>query len=534
MSGRRRSDLDTAAGVRPERPKTPLDYALLPRNDSGNCQRLLGRHGRDLIYIAENGWAVWDGTRFATQAGEHLARRRAEDTARAALDEEVPAFTAMVERMCAQVQADEEPEPTVEEDDPSLAPSKRIDRLRRAAASFARVALRMGDVTKLVAMLTVAEHWRWHTIDALNQAPRLVNLPNGTFDLTAPDPKAEVEGRTGRLRRHDRADRITRVAGVRHDPAAAAPAWHRFLEDIQPDPAMRGFLQRLAGYCLTAETSEQALFICHGGGLNGKSTFTDLIKTVMGDYAATVKIETFLSTKQRGGGDATPDLAKLAAVRLVLTAEPRIGDRLDESIVKMVTGGEEMAVRRLFRDEFEFRPVFKLILSCNPRPTITGVDKGIWRRIMLIPFSQTFERPDQALKAKLLAERPGILNWMIDGYREWAERGLDPPPAVTDAVAEYRADSDPVGAFLNGWVEDAEGASIGAQDLYDKYVVWAGLAGQEPLGIKAFGRSMINRGTVRRKRDARGQRYLDVKLTSAAIEAVMAHQAAQRPAQGGW
>src|SRR5262249_5005445 len=160
------------------------------------------------------------------------------------------------------------------------------------------------------------------------------------------------------------------------------------------------------GYCLTGDVGEQVMVLFHGRGANGKSTLLSLMAHVMGDYALTLPIQSFLHDDRRGGGDATPDLARLPGARLVMAAEPERGSRLSEAVVKTVTGGDKVVARRLFEGQFEFEATFKLVLSANEKPRITGQDEGIWRRVTLVPFAAAIarERRDKRLIEKLKAE----------------------------------------------------------------------------------------------------------------------------------
>src|SRR5262249_26468125 len=153
-------------------------------------------------------------------------------------------------------------------------------------------------------------------------------------------------------------------------------------------------------------------------GANGKSTTLSVMGHLLGDYSLTLPIQTFLHDERRGGGDATPDLARLPGSRLVAASEPERGARLSDAVVKTVTGGDKVVARRLFEGQFEFDPDFKLVLSVNEKPRITGQDEGIWRRVILVPFPASFARgkAEKGLRDVLVAEASGILNWLIDGY----------------------------------------------------------------------------------------------------------------------
>jgi putative DNA primase/helicase len=279
-------------------------------------------------------------------------------------------------------------------------------------------------------------------------------------------------------------------------PKAQCPKFESFLVDIMPDPDMRAFLQRIFGYCLTASTIEQAFFIFWGSGNNGKSVLMNLMRAAMGEYAMNSPVSTFLAKREgNGGSEASPDLARLPGARLVTAAEPPEGARLDEAKVKEMSSGELMTARHLNQGFFDYRPVFKAIISTNHRPTIRGADHGIWRRIRLVPFTVQIEadKVDRNLEAKLMKELPGILQWMITGAEEWFAVGLRPPAKAIAAVEDYRASEDPVGEFLKARCEitrDAQDPSTGrayeisAKRLRAEYKAWCEEEGLEPLGAK--------------------------------------------------
>ena len=254
------------------------------------------------------------------------------------------------------------------------------------------------------------------------------------------------------MRPHNRADLITRMMPVEYDPTATCPKFEQFLTRIQPAPEMRAFLRRWFGYSMFGSTSEQAMCYFYGLGANGKSVLSDLMARIIGEYAATARIESLTGGERRGGGDATPDLMSLVGARMVRASEPDEGVRWNEGFIKEITGGEPMKVRALHSDFIDFNPEFKLTLSGNHEPDIRGTDDGIWRRLHIVPFTEQIpkaERRDMGeLLADLMTEAPGILNWLITGAIDWAEGGLAAPEQVRVATQTLRDESDPVGEFL--------------------------------------------------------------------------------------
>ena len=158
-------------------------------------------------------------------------------------------------------------------------------------------------------------------------------------------------------------------------------------------------------------------------------------------------IETFM----KKNSEQSIDLARLKGARLVTTSEIEQGKPLSESLIKQITGGDEITARFLYGEYFNFKPTSKIFLATNHKPKIRGADNGIWRRIKIIPFTVTItpEQRDRNLTEKLTAEKSGILSWFIQGYAIWRKEGLQEPDAIRDANEEYRMDMDSVGTFIN-------------------------------------------------------------------------------------
>ena len=214
------------------------------------------------------------------------------------------------------------------------------------------------------------------SVGMFDRDPMLLNCSNGTLDL-----------RNGEIRAHDPADLITKMVPVAYDPQATCPVWEAFVDRImEGDRSKIEFLQRAVGYSLTGITSEQCLFVLHGPGANGKSTFMETIRELLADYAMHTTTSSLLQSKS---SPIRNDLARLNGARCVSAVEIGMGKRLDEALVKQLTGGDQVTARFLYNEYFEYKPTFKLFIAANHKPDIQGVDHGIWRRIHLIPFNVT-------------------------------------------------------------------------------------------------------------------------------------------------
>jgi putative DNA primase/helicase len=314
--------------------------------------------------------------------------------------------------------------------------------------------------------------------------PWLFNLQNGTLALQG----------GAILKPHSRQDLLTKIAGVSYDPDAVCPLWDAFMLKIMAgNQNLIDFLRRFAGLTLTGIVSEQCLILLYGTGANGKSVFLEIIRYVLGEYAMQTDFTTFTASK---GQHIRNDLARLVGARFVTAVESEYGQPLAEATIKQVTGGDAIIARFLFKEFFQFYPQFKLWLASNHKPVVKGGDHGIWRRIKLVPFSVTIpvDEQDPDLSRKLKEEGPGILNWMVRGCLEWQSQGLNPPPEVADAVAEYRGEMDLIAEFLTEHCVVGSGEKVKAKALYRAYRDFCEAEGEFVLGKKRFADMLLQRG----------------------------------------
>lgn len=265
---------------------------------------------------------------------------------------------------------------------------------------------------------------------------------------------------------------------------------------------MKHFVQKCVGYSLTGSTEEHCAFFCYGTGRNGKSTFLDIISEALGDYAVNIQPETIMVRQAHSG--PTSDIARLRGARFVTTVEPNEGARLNEGLLKQLTGADKVTASKKYEDEFEFVPEFKLWMAINHKPTIRGTDLGIWSRIRLIPFDVQIpeEQIDRRLKYRLREEMPGILAWAVEGNLLWRKEGLKPPQAVLNANSEYKGEMDVLAAFLDA--RCVAGGETEAGDLFRAYSEWAKESNEYEMSSTKFGREM---GKRFEKRVSQGKRY---------------------------
>lgn len=479
----------------------PLTLAWRELSDLGNAERLVARVGGKLVHVHEWGWVAYDGTRWSTEDGERLAHLKAHEVARGLRDEL---------RSLAEVDKDDLEKTFGAWCSKDLRDQRVIDLRKFSVVS--------GNASKTVAMLAQAANLDDLTrrMDQFDVGMLTINAANCTLRFRR--KRGEGDSAPWEIVRsdHDPADHLTRVLTIAYDPEATAPNWAKHMETVLPDPAVRVYFQQVIGYSLSGLTVEQCMFMLQGKGGDGKSTTMNVIREIMGGYSVAADVQTFMSTGQKSASDATPDLVRLAGdTRLVCTQEPKRGAALDEQRIKQFTGGSPIQARANYGNAFEFKARGKLFIECNSRPRISGDDDGIWRRIVIILFPHQFKGSaiDKGAETRLLAEAPGILNWMLEGLRQWLEAGsLVQPQAVADAVEEYRRAANPFGEWMAARVDISDPlAVIEARDLYNDYKVWCeeeGVSDREMLNSTSFGRALGDRQIMLgpRHRSGRKQR----------------------------
>jgi putative DNA primase/helicase len=346
-------------------------------------------------------------------------------------------------------------------------------------------------LSRMKAMIACAAPAVAVTPDEFDARPELLNCRNGTLELD-----------TLTFREARREDLLTKCCGVDYDPAATCPGWLAHLDLIfNGDAEVIGGFQQMAGYSLLDGNPEQVMFILLGRGKNGKSVTLRVLSEVLGDYAINIAAESLMLKRN----DAVrSDLARLKGARLATSAEGGEGARLDEGVVKQLTGFEDkITVRRLYEQEFEFTPTMKIWFATNHAPKIRGTDDGIWRRIWLIPFEVQIpeEQRDPRITERLLEERAGILNWMVDGLRQYHAQGrrLRPSDKVLAATAQFRSESDVLGRFVAQEMRVDPLGTIERTVLYKIYLKWCEDEGEKPVSNRAVIKYLRERGFGERK-----------------------------------
>lgn len=428
--------------------------SLYSFDDTGNAQRFVDLFGDKVRYCyTDKRWLWYDGRKWCTDMTG--AVKRLADKAVACMSAELKVYE--------QTDADE-----------GTDMAKAFEKHMKSSRSNKSKNAMLNEVMHHVPILP----------SQLDRYKAALNTPGGVIDL-----------KSGALAPHDPKNYFTKITAVEYSENADCPRWTAFLDDIfGGDKDLIRYVQKAVGYSLTGATSEQCAFFLYGTGRNGKSTFIDIIRDIFGDYAANIQPETIMARSNQSTA-INSDIARLKGARLVTSVEPNEGVRINEGLLKQLTGDDTVTARKLYGDEFEFKPEFKLWMATNHKPVIRGTDTGIWRRIHMIPFTCVIPegKVDRRLKYKLSAELTGIFRWAVEGCLLWQKEGLKMPRAVLEEVREYRREMDVISAFVEDKCTVGKGLSVKSSQLFAAYLNWAEQNNEYRMSSTKFGMELAKR-----------------------------------------
>lgn len=439
-------------------PDDPPDLTELNRTnfaytDLGNSERFNAQHHNYVLFNHDRGkWYVWNGKVWEIDANKK-AERFAKETVRS-IYAELDEATSSDHR-------------------------KAIARHAMASENVARISALL-SLSKSIPGIS-------STNDIFDQHDHLINFNNGIYDLLE-----------NKFLEHDKRYNITKICPVDYDLKAKCPEWDKFLNRIfDEDKSLIEFVQKAIGISLSGFTDEQILLFAYGIGANGKSTFFETIRLLLGEYAQKAPTEMLLA-RTYDGGTISNDQARLKGARFVVAAELPSGKRLNEQVIKDLTGGDTIAARFLHQEFFEFKPTHKLWIYGNHKPIIRDTDDGIWRRVCLVPFKIQIPKKEQIPQREILQkfanELSGILNWAIKGWQLYNKNGLNKPESISEATNTYRSDSDVIGSFITECCVIDPSARAILKDLYEEYDMWAQEGREFILKKREFIKNMMERG----------------------------------------
>tara|TARA_R110000803_G_scaffold38524_2_gene83350 strand:- start:4612 stop:6894 length:2283 start_codon:yes stop_codon:yes gene_type:complete len=495
----------------PEAPTIPAEepYEL---NEYGNGRRFAHMHGDDVRWISElRDWMFWNRNHWsADHSGE--IERRGHAVLAAILDESRRSY-----------------------DSGDDATGDELFKLVRNTGGRSRFA---GMLTFAKGCLSRSREPISSSINLFHQDSHLLPVENGMVDL-----------RTGELSKHEPSNYNDRVVHLKYDPEAECPLWEETILEVlaesdgTQDPETVAYFQRLVGYCLTGSVDEDAMFLLYGTGANGKSMILEILSRVLGPFYRATDFRVFLD--KGVGGAVDYHKSQMRGARVISASEVGDEQKMDEALLKSLTGRDEVTARDPYGKPFSFEPTHKIIMSVNHRPRIAGGDPGIWRRMHLIPFEVSFDpnsggrKPDRSRPKRLLAELSGILTWAVQGAIAWHElkqtspSGLNPTRRCKVAVGDYQDDMDETGGFLGSWIQKAPGKSQLLKAIYDAYATYCTLDDETPISKRRFGTKLRESG-IRVKKSNGHTRVNDVELTMEAQTVIYEAAESKQESEKRW
>lgn len=454
------------------------EVRLYTMDDTGNAERMFVNYGSRLRYsYVEKTWYYWDERRWCRDITGTIDR--VADDSLGIMQSELEIYK-QIDLRC-----------------PSKDGQQTMEKLFQRHIKTSR------SSKAKTAMKKELQHRVPIVLGQFDRDKYALNTPTGIIDL-----------KQSKLLNHDIEKYITKLTGTGLSDSDC-PQWKAFLDTIfGGDAEMIRYIQKAVGYSLSGSTNEQCVFFLYGTGRNGKSTFLDTIRAMMGDYAANAQPETIMVSQKSSGG-ARSDIARLKGARFVTTVEPNEGMRLDEGLIKQLTGGDPVTARFQYSQEFEFVPEFKIWMATNHKPIIRGTDTGIWRRIHLVPFTAAIpeSKVDRNLPYKLRKELPSILKWAVDGYALYKSEGLRMPAAVLNAVDDYRREMDVISAFLSACCTVGKGAEQSSV-LYAVYCKWASDNNEYKMSHTKFSLEICKKEGIGKERKRDGNYFFGVTLNN--------------------
>lgn len=329
----------------------------------------------------------------------------------------------------------------------------------------------LGNLKKREAIIKDARDKHTVVDNDFNNNPLLINCLNGTYNL---------EHRI--FKKHDSRDMLSKVANVKYVPSALSPLLDKFINDIMcNDSQLISYLWRTLGYAITGLAKEECMFILYGPTTrNGKSTLIYVMTVLLGNgedgYVKTMRAESLASKRFADGSKASGDIARLKGARFVACSELEKSMKLNEALIKELTGRDVVTSRNLYVKESENETAFKIFLNTNHLPEISDNTLLVSGRIKVIPFNQHFDEHSQNknLKELLTSEevRSSLLNKCIAGYQDYEANGLKEPQIVKDALKGFRPREELFEEFIKDYLILDSNSIITAKETYETYCRW--------------------------------------------------------------
>ena len=366
------------------------------------------------------------------------------------------------------------------------------------AVEYKKYVIKRRDTKNITATLKEARPMLEISQQLLDADEFLLNTPDTTYDLRKGGAEAIV---------HDPMHFITKQTGIAPG-IEGQELWQNALDTFfQSDKDLIEYVQKIVGLASVGKVYVEALIIAYGEGRNGKSTFWNVVSRVLGSYSGNISADMLTVGCRR---NVKPELAEAKGKRLLIAAELEEGMRLNTSNVKQLCSTDEIYAEKKYKDPFSYTPTHTLVLYTNHLPKVGAIDKGTWRRLIVIPFNAKIEgNSDIKNYADYLYEKAGgaILSWIMEGAKKViAEQfHIEAPEKVKEAIAAYRDNNDWMQHFLDECCEVDESYTAKSGEVYNEYRAFCIRVGEfirstadfyTALDGEEFTRKRTNKGVI--------------------------------------
>ena len=378
------------------------------------------------------------------------------------------------------------------------------------AVAYRSFVMKRRDMKYIVSAMQAAKPMLEIEPSDLDRNGFLLNTPEGTYDLR--------KGMDG-LRPHAAGDYITKLTAFSPGDDGK-DEWLAAVDLIfQSDRELIDYVQETAGLCAIGNVYREEMAISYGVGSNGKSTFWNSVAGALGSYSGNISADTLTVGCKR---NVKPELAEAKGKRLLIAAEMEEGMRLNTSTIKQLCSTDMIFAEKKYKDPFSFKPSHTLVLYTNHLPKVGAMDDGIWRRLIVIPFSAkiTGKRDIKNYSEHLLeVSGPYIIKWIIEGAKRAIDKNYDlqKPRVVQEAIDKYKRDNDWLSHFFNECCELDPSYSVSSGELYRSYRAYAGRVGDFIRSTMEFYNALDMRGITRR-RTAQANLMVGIRLVDAESE----------------
>jgi P4 family phage/plasmid primase-like protien len=311
--------------------------------------------------------------------------------------------------------------------------------------------------------------------EKLDSSSNLIGFENGIFDLNT------HEFRDGRP--EDFLSFTTKINYVPYDPASeTARNILDFLSKVLTKEHIRDYVLKVLASFLNGGVKEERFHIWTGSGSNGKSKTIDLFEQAFGDYCCKLPI-TLLTAKRAASNAATSEIARTKGKRFACLQEPSEDEKLNVGLMKELTGGDKIQARMIYKEPIEFKPQFKMILTCNTLPNVPSDDGGTWRRIRVVEFTSKFcESPnpdnpnefliDKDLSEKFDAWKEMFMSMLIEHYKTYQTKGIVEPEEVLKCTRDYQKNNDNYLEFIEKELEKHDTGVLTYTEFLGAFKLW--------------------------------------------------------------